>query len=113
EAYPVLYLLQDEGQAYSEWVELGRVRQILDNLALEGAIEPMVVVMGDGDTSNVRQEVLRNLIPAVEEDFHVSSDSDQRALAGIGRGAEQTLGLMVKKSKEFSSFGSFSGRFDG
>ena len=113
EAYPVLYLLQDEGQAYREWAELGRVRQILDNLALEGAIEPMVVVMGDGDTSNVRQEVLRNLIPAVEEDFHVSSDPDQRALAGIGRGAEQTLGLMVKKSKEFSSYGSFSGRFDG
>ena len=113
EPYPVLYLLQDEGQAYSEWTELGRAAQIFDNLVSNGEIEPMVVVMGDGDTSRVDGEVLRNLIPAVEESFHVSSDSDQRALAGIGRGAAQTLELMVKKSKEFSSFGSFSGHFDG
>ena len=34
EAYPVLYLLQDEGQSYREWVELGRLQQILDNLTI-------------------------------------------------------------------------------
>ena len=36
EPYPVLYLLQDEGQSYREWVELGRLQQILDNLTLDG-----------------------------------------------------------------------------
>lgn len=113
EPYPVLYLLPDEGQAYSEWTELGRAAQILDNLALAGEIEPMVVVMGDGDTSDVQGEMLRNLLPAVEDGFHVSADPDQRAIAGIGRGGAQALELMVKKSKEFSSVGSFSGHFDG
>jgi len=113
EPYPVLYLLQDEGQAYSEWTELGRASQILDNLALAGEIEPMVVVMGDGDTPDVQGEALRNLLPAVEDEFHVSADPDRRAIAGIGRGGAQALALMSKKSKEFSSIGSFSGRFDG
>lgn len=113
EPYPVLYLLQDDGQAYSEWTELGRAAQILDNLALAEEIEPMVVVMGDGDVADVSGELLRNLVPAVEDEFRVSADPGERALAGIGRGGAQALELMVRKSKEFSSFGSFSGHFDG
>ena len=56
EPYPVLYLLQDDAQSYREWVELGRLKQILDNLTVDGDIEPMVVVMGDGDSGDARAE---------------------------------------------------------
>ncbi|MEV4686295.1 alpha/beta hydrolase-fold protein [Microbacterium sp. LWH3-1.2] len=109
EPYPVLYLLQDAGQSYREWVELGRLKQILDNLAVEGDAEPMVVVMGDGESDEIRGEVVKNLLPAAEGAFNVSRDGDDRAIAGIGRGAEQALSLLVSATGEFSSVGSFSG----
>lgn len=112
EPYPVLYLLQDEGQSYREWVELGRLQQILDNLTLDGNVEPMVVVMGDGEVGNIRDEVVKNLLPAAEDAFNVSSDSQDRAIAGIGRGADQALSLLVDATKEFSNVGSFSADFE-
>ncbi|WP_194410376.1 alpha/beta hydrolase-fold protein [Microbacterium cremeum] len=107
--YPVLYLLQDEGQSYREWVELGRLKQILDNLTVGGDAEPMVVVMGDGDTDEIRGEVVKNLLPAAEQAFNISSDAEDRAIAGIGRGASQALSLLVSATGEFSNVGSFSG----
>src|SRR5688572_24023572 len=72
EPYPALYLLQGEGQSYREWAELGRVAQILDNLAAQGELEPMVVVMGDGDSVDARAEVLHNLVPAARGAFNIS-----------------------------------------
>ncbi|MHC3000121.1 alpha/beta hydrolase-fold protein [Microbacterium sp. HJ5] len=108
-AYPVLYLLQGEGQSYREWVELGRLKQILDNLTLAGDIEPMVVVMGDGESDEIRGEVVKNLAPAAEDAFNVSSDPADRAIAGIGRGASQALELLVSATGEFSKVGAFSG----
>jgi enterochelin esterase-like enzyme len=113
EPYPVLYLLQDEGQSYREWVELGRLSQILDNLTVDGDAEPMVVVMGDGEVDDVRDEVVKSLVPAAEDAFHISDDAEDRAIAGIGRGADQALSLLVDATKEFSNVGSFSGGLEG
>jgi enterochelin esterase-like enzyme len=110
EPYPVLYLLQDQDQSYREWAELGRLKQILDNLAVEGDIEPMVVVMGDGDSADARAEVLDNILPAAETGFNVSDEPADRAIAGIGRGASQALTLLLTDTGEFSQVGSFSGR---
>jgi enterochelin esterase-like enzyme len=108
--YPVLYLLQDEGQSYREWVELGRLPQILDNLTVDGDIEPMVVVMGDGDSSDARAEVLDNIVAAAQAAFNISSDPADRAIAGIGRGASQALNLLLTDPGTFTKVGSFSGR---
>jgi len=110
EPYPVLYLLQDAGQSAAEWSELGRAAQILDNLAVEGQLEPMVVVMGDGDSGDARVEVLDNILPAARDAYNVSSEPADQAIAGIGRGASQALNLMVTDPGEFSHVGSFSGR---
>ena len=113
EEYPVLFLLSDSGQSHKEWNELGRATQILDNLALEGRIEPMVVVMADSETPKVKQEILNNLAPAVSADYNVSSDAEDRAIAGIGRGATQALELLVSDTGAFAHVGSFSGSFTG
>ena len=108
EPYPVLYLMQDEGQGYREWAELGRVRQIMDNLTLAGDAEPMVVVMADGTTTGVSKE----LLSATERRLNVSRDGDDRAIAGIGRGAEQAFETLVAKPRDFANVGSFSGGYE-
>ena len=109
EPYQVLYLLQDEGQSFREWVELGRLQQILDNLTVNGDIESMVVVMGDG--SGADAEVVNNLLPAAEGAFNISVAAADRAIAGIGRGGSQALALSA--SGEFSKVGSFSAGLEG
>ncbi|MFD7307932.1 alpha/beta hydrolase-fold protein [Promicromonospora sp. NPDC059942] len=111
ERYPVLYLLQDEGQSYREWVELGRLGQIMDNLTLDGDAEPMVVVMGDAGAPGPGG-VTKELLPAVERAFNVSDKGSGRAVAGIGRGGELALDAVVAKPREFTSVGSFSGGYD-
>lgn len=108
EPYPVLYLLQDEGQGFREWAELGRAGQIMDNLTLDGNAEPMVVVMGDGDAPGPAG-VTTNLLPAVERELNVSREASGRAIAGIGRGAEQALDAAVRTPGVFGGIGSFSG----
>ncbi|MDN3494842.1 alpha/beta hydrolase-fold protein [Planococcus sp. APC 4015] len=109
EPYPVLYLLQDNGQGAGDWADLGRAAQILDNLTVEGDAEPMVVVMGDGNSVDARAEVLDNILPAARDAFHISSDPADQAVAGIGRGASQALNLMLTDTGEFSHVGSLSG----
>lgn len=109
--YPVLYLLQDEGQGFREWAELGRLGQIMDNLTLDGDAEPMVVVMADAAQPGPAG-VTKDLLPAVERAYHVSRTGTGRAIAGIGSGAEQALEAVVAKPRDFGNVGSFSGGFD-
>ncbi|WP_160150909.1 alpha/beta hydrolase-fold protein [Microbacterium timonense] len=108
-AYPVLYLLADEGQSSREWLELGRAQQILDNLAVNGDLASMVVVMADAGDADFRAEVMDGLVPAVHSAYNVSGKVKQTGIAGIGRGAAQALELAASEPGVFGSVGSFSG----
>lgn len=48
ERYPVLYLLHGWGGDETEWLDLGRTAQIMDNLLAAHKIVPMIVVMPNG-----------------------------------------------------------------
>ncbi|KGM13155.1 alpha/beta hydrolase-fold protein [Cellulomonas bogoriensis] len=110
--HPVLYLLADEGQTHQEWAELGRVPQILDNLAADGELEPMVVVMADVNVADPRAELLRSLVPAVRSEYRVAVPGKRQAVAGIGEGARQALEVLVSDPGAFGSVGSFSGHLE-
>ena len=110
---PTLYLLADEGQSAREWAELGRVPQVLDNLAVAGELEPMVVVMADVNGPDPRAELLDSLVPAVQKAYRVGPDHKRRAVAGIGTGATTALEIAVREPNRFASVGSFSGALEG
>lgn len=109
EAYPLFVLYHGGGQSWGDWVEVGRAPQILDNLYRQGEIEPMVVVMPNGNVGNFAAELFDNVIPAVAADYHVSSDPADRALAGLSFGALNTLNTWLSRPGEFAYIGSFSG----
>lgn len=113
EAYPVLYLLSSEGQTAREWLELGRAKQILDNLAAGKHAKPMVVVMADANSANPRAELLNAIVPAARAGYNISSRPQSQALAGVGTGAEQAISILRRDPGAFAYVGSFSGSADG
>lgn len=109
EPYPLLVLNHGGGQSWTDWVEVGRAQQILDNLTNEGAAEPMVVVMPNGNVADYPAEVLQNVIPAVGHRYHISDDPDRRAMVGLSLGGLRTMSLALTHPGEFASFGVFAG----
>ncbi len=109
--YPVLYLQHGSGQSYTDWVEMGRAKQILDNEFLEGKLEPMVVVMGNGNVSDFTSELLDNIVPAARARYHVAHDPAHQALAGLSMGGVQTYAVLKSHPGEFAYIGTFSAWF--
>jgi enterochelin esterase-like enzyme len=51
--YPVLYLLHGGGGDEDAWVTMGRANIILDNLIAQGKAKPMLVVMPNGNATQI------------------------------------------------------------
>jgi enterochelin esterase family protein len=51
--YPVLYLLHGGGGDEDQWINLGRTNIILDNLIAAGKMKPMIVVMPNGNATQI------------------------------------------------------------
>lgn len=111
--WPVLYLQHGGGQSYTDWPEMGHAGTILDNHYLDGNLEPMVVVMGNGNVGDFTTELLEGIAPAAEEQFGVSDDPDRRALAGLSRGGFQTMEVLRQRPGAFAHIGAFSAGYSG
>ncbi|MFC3989690.1 alpha/beta hydrolase-fold protein, partial [Actinoplanes siamensis] len=108
-SYPVLYLYHGGGQNYGSWLETGRAKQILDNNYLNGAMAPMVVVMPDQNGVDFWTDLSQHVMPTAAAKYNISTDSDERALAGLSWGAINSLGTWLSHPGEFAYIGAFSG----
>jgi enterochelin esterase-like enzyme len=122
--YPVLYLLHGSGQNENDWSEVGRANFILDNLIADGKAKPMLIVMpfghpqashlsGEATPAGVKpsafaDDLLDQIIPAVEKTFRVSAKADDRAIAGLSMGGGQTVNIGFTHLDKFHSIGVFS-----
>jgi enterochelin esterase-like enzyme len=111
EPYPVFYLQHGGGQSYTDWVEVGRAKQILDHQFLDGDLTPMVVVMGNGNVSDFNKELLENIAPTARSRYNVSSDPSRQALAGLSMGGGQTFGVLKAYPGQFAYIAAFSAGF--
>ncbi|MEO3814100.1 alpha/beta hydrolase-fold protein [Sphaerisporangium sp. B11E5] len=111
EKYPVLYLQHGGGQNYTDWTEMGRAKQILDHQFLDGDLVPMVVVMGNGNSSNFNKELLENIVPAARAGYNISSDPSRQALAGLSMGGGQSFGILKAYPGQFAYVAAFSAGF--
>lgn len=116
--YPIFYLLHGAFDCDDSWTTVGRAGFILDNLIAEKKAEPMVVVMPAGHTGPFRwgqpigearmdefiKDFLNDIMPYVENNYRVSTEKKDRALAGLSMGGAQTINMAEK----FAYVGVFS-----
>jgi enterochelin esterase-like enzyme len=118
EKYPVLYIMHGGGEDERGWATQGRTDLIIDNLISEKKAVPMIVVMVDGNLPVnafgeeglivFEKELKQSIIPFVENNYRVKTESKYRALAGLSMGGIQTLYAGVKNTDMFSYLGVFS-----
>jgi enterochelin esterase-like enzyme len=120
EKYPALYILHGGGEDERGWATQGKTDLILDNLIAENKAKPMLIVMPDGNTNTdftgfgemtlkmFEAELKRCIIPLVEKNYRVETDSKNRALAGLSMGGIQTLYVGMNNTDLFSYLGIFS-----
>lgn len=123
--YPVLYLLHGIGGDETEWDRFAHPNRLLDNLIAEGKAVPMIVVMPNGRAQkndkpegNVfasapafaafEQDLLKDVIPAIESKYSVQADREHRALAGLSMGGGQSLNFGLAHLDTFAWVGGFS-----
>jgi enterochelin esterase-like enzyme len=122
--YPVLYLLHGIGGDETEWQRYAHPNFLLDNLIADGKATPMIVVMPNGraqknDRANAgfgaapafavfEQDLLKDVIPTIEERYSVEADREHRALAGLSMGGGQSLNFGLAHLDTFAWIGAFS-----
>ena len=126
--YPVLYLLHGNGDTEAEWSNFGRANFILDNLLAEGKVRPMLVVMPYGhtvppndlspgsrprNTELMEQDLLKNVIPAVEARYRTAPGAANRAIVGLSMGGGQSINIGLNHLDTFSWVAVFSAGVNG
>jgi enterochelin esterase family protein len=128
--YPVLYLMHGFTDTEEGWTRAGKADLMLDRMIAEGKILPMIVVMprgygdfdivshghnafGDPDIGrrNIQlftQTVIDEIIPAVERDYNVAKGRDNRAVAGLSMGGQESLTLGLTHPELFAWVGAMS-----
>ena len=123
--YPVLYLLHGIGGDETEWQRFATPNLLLDNLLADGKAVPMIIVLPNGRAQkndraegNVyatapafaafEQDLLQDVIPAIEKRYSVQADREHRALAGLSMGGGQSLNFGLAHLDTFAWVGGFS-----
>lgn len=105
--YPVLYLIHGGSDTEETWTKVGSANLIADNLIAQGKAKPMIIVM---PYANVRpspmedftKDVINDIIPFVEANYPVLTDSKNRAVAGFSVGGGQTLNIGLTNTDKFA-----------
>lgn len=127
--YPVLYLLHGWSSNAEAWPHDGQANLILDNLIAQGRALPMIVVMplGYGDFTFVAggfgqvtqgklvensrrfgKALMTEILPQVEVSYRVSARREDRAIAGLSMGGDQSLTIGLNHPEAFGWVGGFS-----
>lgn len=118
--YPVLYLQHGSFEDETGWSSQGKANLILDNLIASKKATPMIIVMDNGyaykpQENNAHPEsvfeevVINEIIPMIDAKFRTIANKENRAIAGLSMGANQTMRIMMNHLDTFSYYGGFSG----
>lgn len=111
--YPVLYLIHGGSDTEETWTKVGRANLIADNLIAQGKAKPMIIVMPYGNVrpkpmADFTTDVIKDIIPFVEANYPVLTDSKSRAVAGFSVGGGQTLNIGLTNTDKFGHICSYA-----
>ncbi len=115
--YPVLYLIHGGSDTEETWTKVGRANFIADNLIAQGKAKPMIIVMPYGNVRpkpmpDFTKDVVNDIIPFIESNYPVITNSNGRAVAGFSVGGGQTLNIGLTNTDKFAwicSYAPFTG----
>jgi enterochelin esterase-like enzyme len=120
--FPVLYLRHGGGDNETSWTQTaGSADVILENLIAAKKAKPMLIVMTNGLTDGtwaggstkegveqLEAELLKDVIPFIEQNYRVLKDKKSRAIAGLSMGGGQAYLIGLKNQDKFDYIGEFS-----
>lgn len=111
--YPVLYLIHGGSDTEETWSKVGRANFIADNLIAQGKAKPMIIVMPYGNVRpapmpDFTKDVTNDIIPFIEANYPVLTDSKSRAVAGFSVGGGQTLNIGLTNTDKFAYICSYA-----
>ena len=113
EPYKTIWMQHGGGQDQSDWMNIGSVPVIMDNLLQDGLTQPAIVVTTNTNylgAANQGYPNLRNIVlPFVESNYNVSTHPTDRAFAGLSAGGIVTSNLINFDATKFGYYGPWSG----
>ena len=111
--YPVLYLIHGGSDTEETWTKVGRANFIADNLIAQNKAVPMIIVMPYGNVRpkpmpDFTKDVVNDIIPFIESNYPVLTDSKNRAVAGFSVGGGQTLNIGLTNTDKFAYICSYA-----
>lgn len=116
--YPVIYLLHGLWGNYSDWVKLGGMKIVTDELIGTGELRPVVIVMpnaGDEDVHTYQNGYFnvenwpyedfffQEFLPMVEKKFACGGSKGRRAVMGLSMGGGGSIAYAQRHPELFSS----------
>jgi enterochelin esterase family protein len=111
--YPVLYLIHGGSDTEETWTKVGNANLIADNLIAQKKAVPTIIVMPYGNVRpkpmpDFTKDVINDIIPFIESNYPVLTDSKNRAVAGFSVGGGQTLNIGVTNTDKFAYICSYA-----
>ena len=112
--YKVIYASHGGGGNETDWLAMGHIDNIMDNLINNNQTESAIIVTMDNaaynwDFAQIEDNVLHHIIPYMEENYNVSPLVKDRAFCGLSMGGMTTTHMYFDHPDQFGYFGVFSG----
>ena len=116
--YPVIYLLHGLSDNYLSWQDLGRMKDVADELIASGELQPVVIVMPNAGDPDIYQYqngyfnmpgwpfedwFFREFLPEMEGKYHCGGSKGQRAIMGLSMGGGGSVVYCQRHPGLFSS----------
>ena len=116
--YPIVYLLNGFTGDETDWNRIGHVKDITDELIRGNQIDPLVIIMPDGDdrlymnkddgTYPYEDMFITELMPFVENKYRIKAEKKFRGISGLSMGGAGSLRLSLKYHDLFGACAAFS-----
>jgi S-formylglutathione hydrolase FrmB len=108
---PLVVLLHGMYGNYADWVGSGHIDRTADQLILAGQIQPVIILMPDGDNSfyvdgpdgDYETYIVDELVGAVDAAFPTAATRQTRFIGGLSMGGYGALYLGIRHTDMFSA----------